>query len=210
MAARRASSRFCREVNAGLFVRTGVACLLVPIFDFLVAFGINSPFCPSCFSRGNNPYCVHLIVCFCRVRDEEHVGFDHAHGLPARFAIDFAILRGQMMRVVEHAPCGIEADAMLPPVEPSFSRIPGEFHCESRIYGIVYTIGCPGAEAQEKVRAVVSCVGESPPLLAKDARNGAPRGLRAKQEIKFPALSLQRAQGQGRGTPAGLRTKVKQ
>ena len=131
-------------------------------------------------------------------------------GLPAFFAFRHSILTADVQGVEKNLRGRIEADAMLPPVEPSFSRIPGEFHCESRIYGIVYTIGCPGAEAQEKVRAVVSCVGGSPPLLAKDARNGAPRGLRAKQEIKFPALSLQRAQGQGRGTPAGLRTKVKQ
>lgn len=47
---------------------------------------------------------------------------DHADGLPAWFAIDLAILRGDVVGIVEHVQRGIEADAVLPPVEPILPR----------------------------------------------------------------------------------------
>jgi hypothetical protein len=75
------------------------------------------------------------------VRDKKHVvRSDHADGLPARFAIDLAVLRGYVVGIVEHKQCGIEAEAMLTPVEPILPRVPGEFHGDSRIYGAVYTL----------------------------------------------------------------------
>jgi hypothetical protein len=109
------------------------------IVDFLVAFGIDSPFSASCFSGGNYPCCV--VLCVGGVRDEEYVvRSDHANRLPARFAIDLAVLGGHMVRVVEYMQRRIEADAMFPPVEPILPRIPGEFHGDSRIYDVVYTL----------------------------------------------------------------------
>jgi hypothetical protein len=49
-------------------------------------------------------------------------------------------LRGDVAGIVEHMQCGVETDAVLPLVEPILSRIPGEFHGNSRIYDVVYTL----------------------------------------------------------------------
>jgi hypothetical protein len=35
-------------------------------------------------------------------------------------------LRGYVVRIVEHMQCGVEADAMLTPVEPFLPRVPSE------------------------------------------------------------------------------------
>src|SRR5579863_759141 len=136
MAARAASSRFCREVSGW----PDVVCLLTGICGFLVAFCIDSPFGASRFAGGNDTYCARLVLF--RVRD--------ADGLAGRFAIDLAILRGDVVGIVEHVQCGVDADAMLPPVEPILPRIPSKFHGGQRIYVIVYTLFILGRERKRK------------------------------------------------------------
>jgi hypothetical protein len=54
--------------------------------------------------------------------------------------------------------CSVEADAMLPPVEPILPRVPSEFHGNSRIYDVVYTLVVLGWERKRKFRNLVHTV----------------------------------------------------
>jgi hypothetical protein len=65
---------------------------------------------------------------------------DHTNGLQARLSIDLAILCGYVVGIVKHMQCGVETDAVLTPVEPILPRVPSEFHGDSRIYDVVYTL----------------------------------------------------------------------
>jgi hypothetical protein len=51
---------------------------------------------------------------------------DHADGLPSRLAVDLAILRGDVVGIVEHVQRSVEGDAVLLPVEPILPRVPSE------------------------------------------------------------------------------------
>ena len=65
---------------------------------------------------------------------------DHADGLPSRLAIDLAILRGDVVGIVEHVQRSVEADAVLLPVEPILPCVPGKFHGTVSNGKCVYTL----------------------------------------------------------------------
>jgi len=90
------------------------------------------------------------------VRDKQYVVCsDHADGLPARLALDLAVLRGDVVGIIEHMQCGIEADAVLPPVEPILPRIQVNSTATSRIYDVVYTLVVLGREREGESEKVV-------------------------------------------------------
>jgi hypothetical protein len=83
---------------------------------------------------------------------------DHADGLPSLLAVDLAILRGDVVWIVEHVQCGVEADAVLLPVEPILPPVLCEVHRNSCIYDVVYTLIVLGRELQEGI--FLKCVRE--------------------------------------------------
>jgi hypothetical protein len=52
--------------------------------------------------------------------------------------------------------CGVEADAVLVPVEPILPRVPSEVHGNSRIYAVVYTLVVLGGEGKGKFTKLIS------------------------------------------------------
>ena len=86
------------------------------------------------------------------MRDKQYVVCsDHADGLPARLTADFAVLRGDVVGIIEHMQCRVEANVVLLPVEPILPRVPGEFHGNSRIYDVVYTLVVLGGERKRNL-----------------------------------------------------------
>ena len=86
----------------------------------------------------------------------------HSNGLPARFALDFAVLNRDMERIVEDQNRRFEADAVFPLVGPVLAVIPGElprgFRSGFRNDKCVYTLRevpreCKGDSGRTRARA---------------------------------------------------------
>jgi hypothetical protein len=115
MAARAESSLFCSAVSGC----PGLLSLASLLLDTL---RIDAPFPARCLSSGEDANQVRLLIL--GVGDQQQVNaIYHSDGLPARFALDFPILPGDLERIVEDQNCRFEADAVLLAVDPVLSFI---------------------------------------------------------------------------------------
>jgi hypothetical protein len=125
-AARAESIRFCFAVSGCPGSRFTFTSAFLPAFEFLVAVGIYGPFPRCCFSSGNDS---NRFFAFIRVDDEKDVEVvHHSNGVPTLFPFHFAILKGNVKRIVENDNRSLEVDAMLPRVGPVLLCVPGKFH----------------------------------------------------------------------------------